>query len=774
MWQKKCSILLVTAMVVTLPGSATTVAGAATKPSLAKKTLSIKAGKTKTIKLKNATGMKVTVKVKKSAVAKVVAKSNKAIRLKGVKAGKTTVTVVLKKGSKKYTLKCNVTVKKSTSTTESTAIPESTSDVTVSSSPEATSTTEVSSSPSATATAEASSTPDSTATPETSGQPTPPAMPDTSGVPVPDTSAVPTDSATPLTTPGATTVPTDNSLENYVEPSLVDYEGADTTSVEEYDASISLNDTTTADVTGTNAANVTVEEGVVTINADGAYYITGTLSAGYVKVAKNINVHLFLEDVGITSTENAPITIKGSSTSTMITLIGSNTLSEEGAVMSTDSDCAAIEAQSPVTINGSGSLSIAAYRYCAIKVRSTLKIYNTNITVTSSVDNGIVAKDALGIYNSNITVDNTVGDGIKVTKGYLDIQEGEISVNCTGDGLNAATTAYLKPATMDITTSLSTTDTTSSCKGIKISGDDDITETLNSVLEIAGGVITIDAYENGIHCGNSDTDYNTGVIKITGGTITINAGYKDGAYIQGTTSSGEAKSGNKGIHSKGGLYIESGMVTVEHSFEGIEADALTIRGGDIDVTSTDDGINAAGESSTTTENAVGDSAIIIYDGKVTVNAAGDGIDVNGDFYMYGGEVYVDGPTNDGNGALDYDGVYELTGGTIIAVGSSGMSQAPSNSSQQPSMSVNFTTTQSANTTISVKDADGNVLCSHKVAKQYANAVISDEDFELGGTYYVYVDDTLVRTITFTSTNMTDSAGSVPGGNSGPGGFNPWH
>lgn len=743
MWQKKCSVLLVGTMVVTSLGGANTVANAKAKPALAKKTVAIQEGKTKTVKLKNATGMKITVKVKKTSLVKVTSKTTKAIKLKGVKAGKTIVTVVVKNGKKKYTLKCNVTVKAAISTS-----------ATVTPTPEVTASPEVS------------------ASPENSGQPTPPALPDESGMPVPQTSELPIGSANPNVTPGATTVPTDQSLDNYVEPEKVDYEDVDSTSVDEYDATILLNNTKTAEVTGTNASNVTAEDGVVTLNADGNYYITGTLSEGYIKVAKNINVHIFLENADITCTENAPITIKGSSTSTTITLIGENSLSEEGAAMSTDSDCAAIEAQSPVVINGAGSLNIAAYRYCAIKVRSTLKIYNTNITVESSVDNGIVAKEALGIYDSVITVNNTAGDGIKVTKGYLDIQEGNIIIQCTGDGVNAATTAYLKPETLDITTNLSTVDTTSSCKGIKIASDDDITETLNSVLEIAGGKITIDSYENGIHCGNSDTDYNTGTIKMTGGTITINAGYKNGSYVRGTTSSGDAKSGNKGIHAKDGLYIDGSDIVVKHSFEGIEADAITIMSGNVDVTSTDDGINAAGESNTT--NMVGDSAIIIYGGTVNVNASGDGIDVNGDFYMYGGEVYIDGPTNDGNGALDYDGVYELTGGTIIAVGSKGMSQAPSNSSQQPSMSINFTSAQSANSNISVKDASGNVLCSHQAAKQYTNAVISDTDFELGGTYYVYVDDVLIRTITFTSTNMMDNSNGSWGGGNTPGGFTPWH
>ena len=48
------------------------------------------------------------------------------------------------------------------------------------------------------------------------------------------------------------------------------------------------------------------------------------------------------------------------------------------------------------------------------------------------------------------------------------------------------------------------------------------------------------------------------------------------------------------------------------------------------------------------------------------------MDSNGDLTISGGEVYVDGPTNGGNGALDYDGNGTITGGTVVMVGSNGM------------------------------------------------------------------------------------------------------
>ena len=51
-----------------------------------------------------------------------------------------------------------------------------------------------------------------------------------------------------------------------------------------------------------------------------------------------------------------------------------------------------------------------------------------------------------------------------------------------------------------------------------------------------------------------------------------------------------------------------------------------------------------------------------------VDAGGDGIDANHSLYIEGGETYVSGPTNSGNGALDYGGQARVTGGIFVAVG----------------------------------------------------------------------------------------------------------
>jgi hypothetical protein len=90
-----------------------------------------------------------------------------------------------------------------------------------------------------------------------------------------------------------------------------------------------------------------------------------------------------------------------------------------------------------------------------------------------------------------------------------------------------------------------------------------------------------------------------------------------------------------------------------------------------------------------------DNYLKINGGYVTVNSGGDGIDVNGPVTMTGGVAIVNGPTDNGNGALDYTGSFKVSGGTLIAFGSVGMAEAPGTTSTVNSVMVNLTTVQQA-------------------------------------------------------------------------------
>jgi hypothetical protein len=130
--------------------------------------------------------------------------------------------------------------------------------------------------------------------------------------------------------------------------------------------------------------------------------------------------------------------------------------------------------------------------------------------------------------------------------------------------------------------------------------------------------------------------------------------------------------------------------------------------------------------------------IQINGGYIYIDAQGDGIDSNSSIVINGGTVIVNGPTNGGDSALDHDGLFEINGGTVIAVGSNGMIENPSSKSEQNVLSAYLSSTQSANTIVSVVDESGNTIMAFKPTKSYAHLHFSSDKLETGKTYSVYV------------------------------------
>lgn len=183
-----------------------------------------------------------------------------------------------------------------------------------------------------------------------------------------------------------------------------------------------------------------------------------------------------------------------------------------------------------------------------------------------------------------------------------------------------------------------------STKGIK--ADNQIT--------ISAGTIFIQAYDDAIHANNDNELENgetpVGDITILGGTITL-------------------YSNDDGIHADGTLSISDGTVTVNKSYEGLEGGFINISGGTVSVISSDDGLNAKTTSS---------EGIVISGGTVYVYAGGDGLDSNSKT-SYSGIVISGGKTvvistSGGNSCIDAEYGYKYTGGTLIAVCPTGMTQ----------------------------------------------------------------------------------------------------
>ena len=167
---------------------------------------------------------------------------------------------------------------------------------------------------------------------------------------------------------------------------------------------------------------------------------------------------------------------------------------------------------------------------------------------------------------------------------------------------------------------------------------------------------------------------------------------------------------------------------------------------------------------TTTELA--EIYLLISGGRIHVDAVGDGLDSNGAIYVTGGETYVDGPTNSGNGALDYATEAVITGGVVVAVGASGMAENFGTNSTQGSIMYN---TSGRSGDVVLRDADGNVLAQFSPSKSYSSVVVSAPGIESGKTYTLEAGG---QSVEIEMTSLIYGSGSGMGMGGGGGGGRP--
>lgn len=270
---------------------------------------------------------------------------------------------------------------------------------------------------------------------------------------------------------------------------------------------------------------------------------------------------------------------------------------------------------------------------------------------------------------------------------------------------------------------------------------------------------------------------------IEAGTFTINSADDTIHSNHDVTIDGgkyELQAGDDGIHADNVLTIQKGDINISTSYEGIEACTIIVNDGNVTVTASDDGFNSVNgddgdsaavpeeEDAAETEEQDVDAAdtdtgaidrkqpgnmgggmgmdsddgstITINGGNIKVTASGDGLDSNGSITMTGGTVEVQGPTNGGNGTLDYSGTFTLTGGSFFGIGSSQMAQNPSDGSTQIYIVGNLENTIAAGTSISVSDESGDVICSYTAEVQGQWMCISSPEFQDGMSYTVKAGD----------------------------------
>ncbi len=266
-------------------------------------------------------------------------------------------------------------------------------------------------------------------------------------------------------------------------------------------------------------------------------------------------------------------------------------------------------------------------------------------------------------------------------------------------------------------------------------------------VKIKDGTLNIISGKAGIKSSN-DEDEGRGYIYIVGGDINIS-------------------SEHKGITAYNDLIIDGGTINITKSYEALEGAVITINDGEISLVSSDDGINASNKAN-------GTSTFKMNGGNVYINAEGDGIDSNGDIYITGGTLYVEGPISGGDAAFDYDDAAYISGGEILMIGQSDMAEGfNEDGSEQVSLLYNLDSsyTSSSQLTISVNDE---IIFDKTVSKQFNSILVSSSKFSVGDTVTITIND---DTFTYELTSVSNTYGSsnFNKGGMGPGGnddFNP--
>lgn len=260
------------------------------------------------------------------------------------------------------------------------------------------------------------------------------------------------------------------------------------------------------------------------------------------------------------------------------------------------------------------------------------------------------------------------------------------------------------------------------------------------------------------------------VLKIVGGTFEVaaaNHGVKGNDALAVYGGQLKISAVGDGVKSDTLAAILGGDILVSGSEEGLEAESIVICGGTMDLTASDDGINASTDENNT-------PWIYFMGGEVTVRAEGDGIDSNGSIHMSGGKVTVYGPSKRGNGALDYDREFILTGGMLAAFGPGGMEQNVSSASSQVSVFVDFGEAQEAGTEVILRDQTGKELYRGIGEKGFKTAVISVPEMVTGAEYGLEAGDTKIsfmpeETIVYVNKEGIQEAAAMNPGRGGPGG-----
>ena len=556
-------------------------------------------------------------------------------------------------------------------------------------------------------------------------------------------------------------------------------------------ASITLSGSTAQ----SNGSGVSINNATVTISKEGCYLTSGELEDGQIIVdaGDSDKVQLVLDNASIHCSTGSAILVRNADNVKVTLAADSENELSDGTEYQTDDDNpdAALFSKDDLVINGSGSLTVQGNYKHGIAGNDDLVITGGRLTV-NSLSHDLRGKDSVAILDGTFVL-TSQKDGIQAsntedsTKGWVQIDGGNFTIQSSGDGIQAETNLSIYDGSFTITsgggavngadhtenrgggfgrpggnrpdsangqtspempsqpaeggqtpsempsqpaegeqsssgnesdyselifdpddfddTSTDDSDTTVSTKGIKA----------GNALLIQQGTFVIDSADDAIHSNYSVT--------IDGGSFQLS-------------------SGDDGIHAEAYLNINGGTTTIAESYEGLEAAQIHISGGTTQVFSSDDGLNATGGSSfELVDGLLVLKDISSSDTEQTFGGRGGMFEVedNCDITISGGNLTV--TTSNGDG-IDSNGSLNVSGGTVLVFGSSGMAQSMEPDDSHATLMVTWDEVQPAGTRLTLCTQQGETLCSLQSTNSFQTAVIGTDSLSAGQEVSLYTGGTV--------------------------------
>ena len=494
------------------------------------------------------------------------------------------------------------------------------------------------------------------------------------------------------------------------------------TSYDESQASqITLADQT-ATVTGLGAS---FSDQTLTITQAGTYVLTGSGKniKLVVEAADTDQVHLVFQNLTLEG-EGTLLQVNKAQEVVISLTEGSQNALTESQASDDEKVKATIHSQVPLTLNGTGNLTLTALTKNALEVEDDLKVSGGTYTVKAA-NHGFKAEGALDIEAATLTIE-AGKDGLHAEhdetteRANISLNPTQLSIAATEDGVDAGNELTIKGGTITVSQSE---------EGLEA-----------RVIRQLGGDVTIKSSDDGVNASagsSSKTSDTSTTSKTTDASATSNSADTSSSASQATSDSATASAPDSQATADPAATSQTDQANKDKNQTppAPPAGQAPPQGGQ----PPQNGQGPGGMPPGGQEESDPSLQIILEGGTLTIDAEGDGIDSNGTVSISGGSLVVNGSVQGGNGPLDAAGDITITGGTVWALGTSDMLQGFAQGSTQASITANIAGT--AGQTLIILDANGKEVARQTASKDFKAVIMSSADLVDGQTYTIQAEGT---------------------------------